>query len=65
MWAIGAGASKLDELEFSDDLNIILDNKETVVNNTATLVNKAKTVGLIVNMKNRPKEPNGIIRRRP
>lgn len=49
MWAIGAGASKLDVLEFADDLNIIVDNKETVVNSTAILVNKAKTVGLIVN----------------
>lgn len=41
------GASKLDVLGFADDL--IGNNKETVVKNTATLIDRAKAVGRVVN----------------
>lgn len=34
------GASKLDVLGFADDLNLIGNNEETVVKNTATLIGK-------------------------
>jgi hypothetical protein len=48
-YGLEVGASKLDALGFVDDLNPIGNSKETVVNNAATLIGKAKTVGLIVN----------------
>jgi len=51
-------------LRFADDLNIIVDNEETVVKYIAALIDKAKTVGLIVNEEN-TKVPNRIIRKRP
>jgi len=43
------GGTKMDVLDFADDLNVIENTKETEVWNTATLIDKAKTIGLLVN----------------
>jgi hypothetical protein len=48
-YRLEVGAAKLDVLGFVDNLNLIGNNKKTVVNNIATLIDKAKTVGLTVN----------------
>lgn len=52
-YGLGVGASKSDVLGFVDDLNIIGDNKETVVKfiivwKSIILIDTAKTVGLVV-----------------
>jgi len=39
----------LDVLGFADDINIRDDNKESVVQNTTTLINDAKRIGLAIN----------------
>jgi len=48
-YGLEVGTSMLDVLGFADDLNLIGNSKETVMNNAATLIDKAKTVGLTVN----------------
>lgn len=43
------GASMLDVLGFADDLNLLGNNKETVIQNTSTIIYKAKIIYLIAN----------------
>lgn len=43
---------KIDEVVLDilkDDLNILGEDKESVKQNTKTLINKAKTIGLVIN----------------
>jgi ubiquitin len=42
-------------LGFAVDLNLIDNSKETVINNAAKLINKAKIVGLTLNEKKKPR----------
>ncbi|KAL4135053.1 hypothetical protein QTP88_006715 [Uroleucon formosanum] len=38
-----------DELGFADDLNLVGENKETIMRNTKTLIQEAKKIGLKIN----------------
>ncbi|VVC33333.1 Reverse transcriptase domain [Cinara cedri] len=46
---ININKTTLDVLGFADDLNLMGENKNTVVENTKTLIRKAKKIGLGVN----------------
>jgi len=65
---INIGATQIDVLGFDDDLNLIEDRMEVIAQNTNTLVEGAKTVGLKINPDKTKviellpnKEENGVV----
>lgn len=48
-WGINISINKINVLGFADGLNIIGNNEENIKQNTATLINEAKTIGLAMN----------------